>query len=78
MLATRVLFQQALRLTLFTRQNCGLCEDAKVVLSKVRDKRPFDYEEVDVMSPGQQKWKAAYEFDTPVVRNSNSRLYCYC
>lgn len=29
--------------------------------------RPFAYQEIDVMQPGQEKWKAVYEFDTPVI-----------
>lgn len=55
------------RITLFTRANCSLCDHAKAVLSKAWDKRPFDYTEIDVMAPGQKKWKDIYEFDTPVV-----------
>jgi glutaredoxin len=55
------------RVTLFTRPNCSLCDDAKVALSKVWDKRPFDYEEINVMAPGKESWKNNYEFDTPVV-----------
>ncbi|KIW06756.1 uncharacterized protein PV09_02446 [Verruconis gallopava] len=55
------------RVTLFTRPNCSLCDDAKVVLSKVWDVRPFDYQEINVMAPGQEEWKNVYEFDTPVV-----------
>jgi len=56
----------ACRLTLFVRENCSLCTDAKMVLSKVWEKRPFEYEEINVMAAGQDKWKAVYEFDTPV------------
>lgn len=67
MLPTNVLRQYVCRLTLFTRANCGLCDNAKKVLSDVWDRRPFEYDEVDVMAPGQQKWKDVYEFDTPVV-----------
>ena len=37
-------------------------------MSKVWDRRPFEYTEIDVMAPGQTKWKNLYEFDTPVVR----------
>ena len=55
-------------MTLFIRQNCSLCTDAKDVMSKVWDRRPFEYTEIDVMAPGQTKWKNLYEFDTPVVR----------
>jgi hypothetical protein len=59
--------QWSLRHTLFIRQNCSLCTDAKEVMSKVWDRRPFEYTEIDVMAPGQTKWKNLYEFDTPVV-----------
>jgi len=55
------------RLTLFTRPNCSLCDDAKVVLSRVWDRRPFHYDEIDVMSADQGRWKDLYEFDTPAV-----------
>ena len=65
MRATSALLKQAVRLTLFTRPDCSLCVDAKGVLSKVWDRRPFEYDEIDVMK--QDKWKALYEFDTPVV-----------
>lgn len=70
MRATAILLQQRLRLTLFTRPNCSLCDDAKEVINYVGKRRPFEYEEIDVMEKQQQKWKALYEFDTPVVRES--------
>ncbi len=68
MRATSLLRQLGLRLTLFTRANCSLCDDAKVVLERVRIHRRFEYAEIDVMATGNGKWKALYEFDTPVVR----------
>jgi glutaredoxin len=69
MRASFILRQQwSLRLTLFVRQNCSLCTDAKDVMSKVWDRRPFEYTEIDVMAANQTKWKNLYEFDTPVVR----------
>lgn len=55
------------RITLFTRVNCSLCDAAKSVVGNVRERRPFTYHEIDVMQPGQEKWKSVYEFDTPVV-----------
>ena len=61
------LLQYAARVTLFTRQNCSLCDTAKLVLKDVRKARSFEYEEIDVMSKGQEQWKAVYEFDAPVV-----------
>jgi hypothetical protein len=33
----------------------------------VEAKRPLVYHEINVMEPGQEKWKGLYEFDTPVV-----------
>ncbi|KAK0254829.1 hypothetical protein LTR91_026430 [Friedmanniomyces endolithicus] len=67
MKATSSLRQLALRLTLFTRANCSLCDDAKAVLERTRNTRRFEYTEIDVMVTGYDKWKALYEFDTPVV-----------
>lgn len=69
MRATFRLLQHASRITLFTRPNCSLCEDAKGVLSRVWDTRPFEYKEVDVMEAGNETWKNNYEFDVPVVRS---------
>lgn len=75
MRASAILRQQwNLRLTLFIRQNCSLCTDAKDVMSKVWDRRPFEYTEIDVMAAKQEKWKNLYEFDTPVVC-AESHLY---
>lgn len=68
MFPTLALRNFACRITLFTRSNCKLCSDAKEVLSNVWDKRPFEYDEINVMEHSDQKWKNMYEFDTPVVR----------
>lgn len=63
----RLLHQAACRITLFTRQNCQLCVNAKQNLSNVWDQRPFIYKEIDVMTPDGRVWRDLYEFDTPVV-----------
>ncbi|KAI4708273.1 hypothetical protein J4E89_006895 [Alternaria sp. Ai002NY15] len=62
----------ACRVTFFTRTPCGLCDTAKAVVQNVKAKRPFDYEEINVMDAGQEKWKSAYEFDTPVIHIDKS------
>ena len=62
------LMQNATRLTLFTRPNCGLCESAKLVLRSLSRKKYFEMKQVDVMDPVNEGWKKIYEFDTPVVR----------
>lgn len=60
--------QHSASVTLFTRPNCSLCENAKTVISSVSQSRSFEYTEVNVMCVGQESWKRLYEFDTPVVR----------
>jgi hypothetical protein len=42
-------------------------------VGKVRETTPFEYQEIDVMMPGQEKWKEVYEFDTPVVCIAQSK-----
>ncbi|KZF22256.1 hypothetical protein L228DRAFT_268732 [Xylona heveae TC161] len=61
------LLQHACRITMFSRENCGLCDKAKTVLSRVWDRRPFEYKEYDVMKHEDKGWKDLYEFDTPVI-----------
>lgn len=61
----------AVRITLFTRPNCGLCDSAKTVLSDLRARRPFAYREVDIGRPDAQAWRDLYDFDVPVVRPSS-------
>jgi hypothetical protein len=58
---------QSCRITLFTRDTCGLCAQAKSVLSDVWDTRPFQYKEVDIMKPEARPWRDMYDFDVPVV-----------
>ncbi|KAF2796248.1 glutaredoxin domain protein [Melanomma pulvis-pyrius CBS 109.77] len=60
------------RITLFTRTPCSLCDTAKNVIGNVKTKRPFAYNEINVMESGQEKWKAIYEFDTPVIHVEKS------
>ncbi|KAI9677004.1 MAG: hypothetical protein M1817_006843 [Caeruleum heppii] len=67
MRASAALMQHFCRITLFTRANCSLCDNAKQVLSRVRQKQPFDLDEVDVMGHDQERWRDLYEYDTPVV-----------
>ncbi|KJY00036.1 glutaredoxin domain containing protein [Zymoseptoria brevis] len=61
------MLQHSLRLTLFTHDTCSLCVDAQAVMSKVWDRRRFEYTEVNIKAPDQTKWRHLYEFDIPVV-----------
>ena len=58
---------QNLRLTLFTRANCGLCDTAKRNVHQVQARKPFKYTEVDIMEPEHKAWRDVYEFDVPVL-----------
>lgn len=64
---SRILRQHTARLTLFTKANCSLCDTAKGRIDQLRTRRNVEYSEIDVMAPGQKRWKDVYEFDTPVL-----------
>src|SRR5436189_6115786 len=66
MYPTRFLSQNV-RLTLFTRINCSLCDTAKNTVKELQRRRPFTYSEVDVMIPENKIWKDVYELDVPVL-----------
>ena len=59
--------QHSAKLTLFTRVNCSLCVPVKASIAEVQKRRPFTYQEIDVMAYGQEKWKSSYEFEVPVL-----------
>ncbi|PGH21535.1 hypothetical protein AJ80_03203 [Polytolypa hystricis UAMH7299] len=63
---TRILAQN-IRLTLFTRVNCGLCDTAKHTVTQLQKRKPFLYAEKDIMLPENKPWKDVYEFDVPVL-----------
>lgn len=65
---------QSCRITLFTRGNCGLCSQARSVLSDVWDKRPFAFTQVDIIKPEWKAWRDLYEFDVPVVSLATSEM----
>ncbi|KAL1878738.1 hypothetical protein Daus18300_002014 [Diaporthe australafricana] len=72
MRATNKLLQLTCRITLFTRENCGLCVSARSVLSDVWDSRPFVYKEIDIVKPAAQNWKELYDVDVPVIHVSKA------
>ncbi|KAK3945341.1 hypothetical protein QBC46DRAFT_336656 [Diplogelasinospora grovesii] len=71
MRVTSRLFQSC-RITLFTREHCGLCTQARSVLSDVWDKRPFAFTETDIIKPEAKGWRDLYEFDVPVIHISKA------
>ncbi|KAH6845257.1 hypothetical protein B0I37DRAFT_416801 [Chaetomium sp. MPI-CAGE-AT-0009] len=64
---------QSCRITFFTRTGCGLCTQARSVLSDVWDKRPFAFNEVDIVKPEAKAWRDLYDFDVPVIHISKAQ-----
>ncbi|KAK1757461.1 hypothetical protein QBC47DRAFT_376068 [Echria macrotheca] len=58
---------ESVRVTLFTRDHCGLCAKAKRELAQAWAQRPFDFNAVNIMRPEAKGWRDNYEFDIPVV-----------
>ncbi|KAI1386740.1 uncharacterized protein F4822DRAFT_325411 [Hypoxylon trugodes] len=64
---------QACRITLFTRENCGLCTEARSVLSDVWESRSFQFKEIDIIKDDSKpRWRDLYEFDVPVIHINKS------
>ncbi|XP_074060505.1 glutaredoxin-like protein C5orf63 homolog isoform X2 [Macrotis lagotis] len=51
-------------LTLFTKDPCPLCDEAKEVLKPLKNK--FILQEVDITLPENSAWYDRYKFDIPV------------
>jgi glutaredoxin len=54
-----------MRITLYTREGCHLCEDAKVALGRVREQTGEGYDEVDISTD--PELTAEYGDRIPVV-----------
>ena len=66
MFPTRSLLSAA-RVTLFTRVGCGLCDNAKLTVTQLNKRKPFNYSELNVDVPENKSWKDVYDFDVPVL-----------
>lgn len=53
------------RVTLFTKVDCPLCDEAKAVLQQARGRVPFDLELVDIEVD--REYYEAYKWEIPVV-----------
>ena len=63
------------KITLFTKEDCGLCGGVLFVIQKVRRVIPFDLELVDITAPGQEAWLEAYRNDIPVVHLNGREIF---
>jgi len=61
--------------TLYTRQGCCLCDDAKRVLAEARRRAEFDYRELDI--DGDPELKRLYNDDVPVIAINGTKAFKY-
>ncbi|KDN58493.1 MULTISPECIES: glutaredoxin family protein [Exiguobacterium] len=54
-----------MKLTLYRRDNCSLCEEALVMLEWLREDYPFELEQIDITTD--EALEAKYLFEIPVV-----------
>jgi hypothetical protein len=50
---------------MYSRRTCGLCDEARTVIQKVRDRSSFDFDEVFI--DGDESLELAYGLRVPVV-----------
>lgn len=73
----RLLALSDVQLTLFSKPNCGLCEEAKENLQELLDDEKLKsahikLKEVNINELQNQKWWKAYCFDIPVLHIENT------
>jgi hypothetical protein len=57
----------SLLVRLFTRPGCSLCDPVKFILKRNQQHFSYDYEEINISSPGQEQWHKLYDTEIPVV-----------
>ena len=63
------------KVTLYTRADCCLCDDAKRVLLDARNRAAFDYEEIDIDSD--PALVARYNDEVPVIAINGAKAFKY-
>ncbi|WP_214826221.1 glutaredoxin family protein [Exiguobacterium algae] len=53
------------KLTLYKRENCSLCDEAVVMLEWLQEDYPIELEQIDIT--GDEALEAAYLFEIPVL-----------
>jgi glutaredoxin len=63
------------RVTLYTRQGCHLCDDAKTVLMAARAFAEFSYEEFDI--DRDPELRRLYNEEVPVIAINGTKAFKY-
>jgi len=61
--------------TLYTRQGCCLCDEAKHVIDDARRRTAFDYEEFDI--DGDSELRRLYNDEVPVIAINHNKAFKY-
>jgi glutaredoxin len=64
-----------LQLTLYSRSECCLCDEMKVVLSQVRQEFPFELEEIDISCS--TELEARFGQEIPVLFVNGHKAFKY-
>ena len=64
-----------MRVTVYTRSGCHLCDEAKQVIESVRRRATFDYEEFDIDSDPQLR--RLYNEEVPVIAIDGKKAFKY-
>jgi len=65
----------AVKVTLYTRKGCCLCDDAKRVLGAVRNKARFELEELDI--DANPELHRLYNDEVPVIAIDGRKAFKY-
>ena len=63
--------------TLFTRRDCCLCDEAHHALARARAARPFTLQIVDLDAEASAEQRAAYDQEVPVVELDGRKIMKY-
>jgi glutaredoxin len=66
---------QGQRITLYTRQGCCLCDEAKRVIEAARQCAQFDLDEVDI--DADPRLEELYNDEVPVIAINGSKAFKY-
>ncbi len=61
-------------LTFYTREQCGLCDEALEIVEKVRRTVPFELVLVDLDRDASIEKKTAYDWDIPVIEIDGRKM----
>jgi glutaredoxin len=64
-----------MKVTLYTRRGCHLCDEAKQVIESVRRSAAFDYEECDIDTD--PAWQRLYNEEVPVISIDGKKAFKY-